>query len=611
MKNTLVIAAREFEEKRFVAYAAVAFAVLPFLLAVIPGISGKSPRDVIAMGALVFGTTFAIAVGVITGASFIGRDLSDGRMSFYFSRPVSALSIWFGKLTAAILMIVGTFGLILLPARLAAGNHWTRLVSTTTTWSVLYILVIAIALFLIAHVISTFVRSRSPLIAFDFAAAVICCVVIRLLIVPLIAGEASIIISKLSVALAITAALAIIFGGAWQLERGRTDRRRNHLALSQFLWGTMAVALLIAAAYVAWVVSVKSADLTGHVRATHSTSGPFALVIGSAKGREDYHAAFLINTENGTTTRVDPWAEWAVRYTRNGRSAVVPRRAGNVVDMLIYTRGKTDPVDTGLTTIGAGDYIVSDDGSRIATISRENILSVYDVAQKRSLASVRLPFAKYMHPFFVTPDVVRVYLTLPDLKIEELDVRARGLRETGFVASQSFVMIYPDPSAAHMLMRGGLHGQTLTLNDARTGASIKALATDTHLKAAQFLRDGRIAVVDGADSATMLHILAADGTPQRNIPLGAKQWTTIVGDDGTRIVLNDVDVASRRRVFEAVNMTTGVIEHREPIRDWITSIAFVTRPPIEPLREVLYVGDQERIVAWNPATGGKRMITGG
>ena len=32
-------------------------------------------------------------------------------MSFYFSRPVGSLSIWFGKLTAGILMIVGAFGI--------------------------------------------------------------------------------------------------------------------------------------------------------------------------------------------------------------------------------------------------------------------------------------------------------------------------------------------------------------------------------------------------------------------------------------------------------------------------------------------------------------------
>ena len=85
----------------------------------------------------------------------------------------------------------------------------------------------------------------------------------------------------------------------------------------------------------------------------------------------------------------------------------------------------------------------------------------------------------------------------------------------------------------------------------------------------------------------------------------------IIGDDGTRIVLNDVDAASGRRVYEAVNITSGIIEHREPIREWVSSGIFDTRPPIEPLREALYIGDGGHVIAWNPATGGTRMITGG
>jgi hypothetical protein len=562
------------------------------------------------MGALILGTTFAMAVGVISGTSFIGRDLSDGRMSFYFSRPAGSLSIWFGKLTAGILMIVGTFAFIILPARVAAGDHWTRLVSASTTYSVLYILVIAIALFLIAHVISTFARSRSPLIIIDFAAAVICGVAIRLLVLPLFAGEAFHLLRGLGIALGIAAVIAIVGGGAWQLERGRTDRRRNHLALSQFLWATMAVALLIAAAFVAWVVSAKPSDLTGRIQASHSASGPFAVIAGNARGRSDYRAAFLLNSEDGSTWRVDSWAPWAVRYTRDGRSAVVPRRGANAAEMLVYTRGKAEPVATGLT-MTEGEYVVSDDGGRIATISQLSLLSVYDVATRRSLASVRLPDSKFARASFITPDVVRVYLTVPEgMKIAELDVRSRGLRETGVIASPKFLLCYPDPSGAHMLVRQSRE-DSLTLNDARTGAAIRTLTTGTHLKTAHYLRDGRIAVVDGPDSATVLHILAADGTPQRDIPLGAKRATRIVGDDGTRLVLNDGEAASDRGIFEAVNITSGIVEHREPVRAWVSSGVFDTRPPIEPLREVFYVGDGGRIVSWNPATGAKRMITGG
>jgi ABC-type transport system involved in multi-copper enzyme maturation permease subunit len=610
MKKALVIAAREFEEKRFVAYAAVAFAILPFVLAAIPGINGKSPRDVLAMSSLIFGTTFAVALGVISGASFIGRDLSDGRMSFYFSRPVSSLSIWFGKLTAAILLIVGTFAFIIIPSRLAAGTAWKHIFNLEM-WDAAFLLGIALAVFLIAHVIGTFVRSRSPLIVFDFAAAVICGVVIRLLIVPLMAGQAFTLVRGLAIALGIATVIAIVGGVAWQLERGRTDRRRNHLALTQFLWGTMAIALLVAAAYVAWVVSVKPGDLTRNVHVTRSTSGPFAVITGTSEGRADYHAAFLLNSEDSSVTRIDPWAAWLTRYTRDGRSAVVPRRAGAGIfaDLVIYTRGRSGPADTGLT-VNDGGYVVSDDASRIATISFPT-LSVYDVAQKRSLASVRLPDAMYLYTFFVTNDIVRIFLNVRDgMKIVELDVRARGLHETGFIPSENAVGAYPDSAAAHMLLRS-IHGDTLTLNDARTGAPIKTLVSGTQLKTARYLRDGRIAVIDGPNSAAVLHILSAGGTTQHVIPLGAKQWTTLIGDDGARVVLTDVDTASGKRMLESINIDRGTIERREPIRDWVPSGVFDPRPPIEPLRDVFYAGDGGHILAWNPATGAKRTITGG
>ena len=606
MRNALAIAAREFEEKRFVAYAAVAFGILPFVLGVIPGISGKSPHDTIALSSLIFATGFAVALAVMTGASVIGRDLSDGRMSFYFSRPVASASIWFGKLTAGILLVVGCFGVIIAPAWLVTQQFWRSFWTLTLAESTRYGLMIALALFLIGHVISTFARSRSPWIAADFAAAVICGMAIRLLVKPLAAGLAFVLIRNLSIYLIIAIVVAIVGGGLWQLERGRTDRRRNHLALSQFLWATMAVALLIAAGYVTWVVSVKPGDLSIEPRATGSTSGPFAVITGKAKGRSDYHAAFLLNAEDGSAISIDPRAEWGVRYTRDGRSAVVPHAAGNFAEMLIYKRGRAEPLDTGLTAAG-GDYFVSDDGGRIATISHPNIVSVYDVAQKRSLASARLPDSKYVRAFFVTPDIVRFYLNVADgLKIVELDVLSRGLQETGFIAAPHFVYFYADPAAVHMLVKRSRE-DLLTLSDARTGAPIKTLASGTQLKTMRYLRDGRIAVVDGPDSAAVLHILAVDGTPQRDIPLGPTTWPIFIGDDGTRCVL--AVSSGKVRQLMAVDLNRGVIERRVGIVGWVPPGVFDVRPPIEPLREVFYGDGDHHIVAWNPATGAKRRIT--
>jgi ABC-type transport system involved in multi-copper enzyme maturation permease subunit len=613
MRHALAIAAREFEEKRFVAYAALAFAILPFVIGVIPGINGKSPNDTIAVSSLIFATGFAVALAVMTGASFVGRDLSDNRMSFYFSRPVASASIWFGKLTAGLLMVVGCFAVIIAPAWLATGSSWKRFSTVDLEKGSILILIIALALFLAAHVIGTFARSRSPWIAADFAAAVVCGVAIRFLVIPLAAGDASVLISELSVWLSIAVVVAIVGGGVWQLERGRTDRRRNHLALSQFLWSTMAVALLIAAGYVAWVVSVKPGDLSIDLRSTGSTSGPFAVITGKAPGRGDYHAGFLLNTDDGSLVRIPSLAVWSVLYTRNGRSAVVPRIEGNVTNVWIYRRGLKEPIDTGLTVEPRGleDFFVSDDGGRIATISWSNILSVYDVAQKRSLASVRLPEARYVfvHALFESPDVVRLYLhTEKAMKIAELDVRARGLRETGSIATSA--SIYPDASAAHMLVMPERGADVVTLNDARTGALITTLASRTQVKTARFLRDGRIAIVDGPDSATVLHILSAAGVPQRDIPLGPARSSIFVGDDGTRCVLT-VETAARVLQLIAVDLNRGVIERRVAIVGLVPSGTFDLRPPIEPLRDVFY-GDysdhKNHIVSWNPSTGAKRRI---
>jgi hypothetical protein len=217
----------------------------------------------------------------------------------------------------------------------------------------------------------------------------------------------------------------------------------------------------------------------------------------------------------------------------------------------------------------------------------------------------------YLRAFFVTNDVVRIFLNVREgMKIMELDMRARGLRETGFIPSGNAIRAYPDSPAAHMLMRP-IKVDMLTLNDARTGAPIKTLASGTQLKTAVYLRDGRIAFIDGTNAAAVLHILAADGTPQHNIALGAKQFTMFIGDDGTRVVLTDLDTTSGKRMLESVNIDRGVIERREPIHEWVPSGVFDPRPPIEPLRDVFYAGDGGHILAWNPATGGKRTITGG
>ena len=614
MKNALVIAAREFEEKRFVAYAAVAFAVLPFILGLIPMVNGKSPRDAIALASVLLATGFTIGLAVITGASFVGRDLSDGRMSFYFSRPVGSMSIWFGKLSAGILMIVGCFGLIIAPAWLATGEFWKSFWTATLGESTAFVLTIALSLFLIAHIISTFARSHSPLIAADFAAAVLCGVAIWFLVLPLGKGMAVTLIKWLLISLAVALAVAIIAGGAWQMERGRTDRRRNHLALSQFLWGTMAAALLIAAGYVAWVLSVKPADLTTRIYASQRAGSPFLVLGGQARNRGDYNAAYLIDVGDGSVRRIEPQGVGGVHFTRDGRSAVIPRAENRSADLVVYTRGVAEPAVTGLTISNFSKFFVSDDANRIATIVG-GILSIYDVPQKRSLASVRVPYEGRLdyQGYFLSPDLFRLYVHAQDgMSIYELDTRARGLRTTGAIETGGFVTFAIDPTASRMLVRRhGVDG--ITLNDARSGALIKMVVSGKNVQNFRFLRDGRMAIIEGPSSKRTLHIFSPDGILQRDIPLDDSDRMGFVGDDGTRLVLSTANRNNSPGTLMAINLDQGVVERREfRSRDWtMTNSFWDNRPPIQPLREVFYGDGAGHVVAWNPATGARRMITGG
>ena len=67
--------------------------IVPF----VPGVHTGERRTALAVASLIFATGFTAGLATILGSSIIGKELSDGRLSFYFSKPVSAGSIWFGN----------------------------------------------------------------------------------------------------------------------------------------------------------------------------------------------------------------------------------------------------------------------------------------------------------------------------------------------------------------------------------------------------------------------------------------------------------------------------------------------------------------------------------
>lgn len=612
MRHALVIARRELGEKRFVALAAAAFAVLPFLLATIPVIRARSGSgEVIAIGAGLLAIGFTVGLALVLGVSTIGRDLVEGRLSFYFSRPVGAASIWFGKVAAAVALIAGVFAIITVPARIAVAGAWRSSWGKNAPLLALTVLGVALALFFVAHTVGSFVRSRSAWIGLDFAALCLAVLAVVFILRPLFESGATGATQALLVAIGCGVAVALIGGGAWQLERGRTDRRRSHAALSQFLWAVVGVTLAIAGAFVAWMLAAKPGDLTS-VEAETQSSGPWVMLTGDARGRMDYHPAFVYNSETGAFSRF-PTRAGRQMFTRDGASILVGRFDRRTFTLEMFRRPVAADVEvpTGLTLYGSADFNANDDGSRIVSVENRGVVSVYDVAQKRSLVSARLPensghvFAMY----FVSPELVRLHATSRDgaqttLRIFDLDVAKRSLQQTGqFACDAKYINARGNADGSRLLVRDSANVYVL---DGRT-AALQQTIPASGLEGLTFLRDGGTAILEQAGGHSVLEIRDAAGTLLRTltVPL-ASAWSLRELSDGRFITLGQTE---RWETYIVDPASGKIVQHipAQPVSS--RSIGWSDYDPRrEPMELPKLFSDGKRLLRWDYAANKAEVL---
>jgi len=606
MKSTLVIARRELTEKRFVFVSAIAFALLTLIVPFLPGVHAGERRNALVIASLGWAVIFTMGLAAILGSTIIGRELSDGRLSFYFSKPVPANSIWFGKLIAALVLLGTCFAIIALPAIVAGSEEAVR------TWTnsprdaravVGIVLALAAAFFLLSHVIGTFVRSRSAWLVFDFIALAVCGTAVWLLARPLLLGFAIDLIRTLALILGLYTAVTIIAAGAWQVARGRTDRKRSHMELSRFLWMSLGCGLLVMAAFVAWVVSVSLTQVKPDF-VQQASNGSWAMIAGKTAHRNDYRAAFLYNVADGRSVRLSslqPW--WGTTFSADGKSAAwfVPSPGASELYVARLDVPMPTPTPTGITGVASFDAL-SDDGSRIATIERPGLLSVYDLETKTSLGSARLPDAPYWLGDFITPELVRIYGAVEKPRtayfdIFEYDVRKKTLQRTGEMPG--FPRLNHDGSLCVLYSRR----PALEIRDARSGALLTSVAPQQNgqLLTATFLRDGRIASVEDRKGSSLVRLLSPNGAEIRDTPLpgrASRYFITEAGSGLLAVVMREPNQAGFRTAVVDVNR--GVVTRIEP----------ALRAADRTFGPWLLCFTPHGLVSWNPATGEKRLVTG-
>lgn len=491
MKKALAVAGRELADRRMVVITAAVLAILPFAALLIPEIGRHGTGRVIATTAAATAAIYGFALAFVLGGSFVVRELTDKRMSFYFSKPLAGTTIWFGKLAGTLATIVLSLAIILIPSVAATGD---RLLAKPE--AVIWIAGAILFFFLLAHTSATMVRSRSPLLILDVTGVVLAGTAMYRIMHALHAGHAEMLQAVFLGSFGVLLPVILIAAGAWQVSRGRIDGRRNHRELSRFLWTAVAAMLVVAGAAVVWIVSVDPADLRGaQTRVDQPANGSWVRLSGRAKNRADYHAVFFVNVANGAHVRGDGWTIWSDGFfTPDGRVGGQLRRPEEKrnleLELLRFGERDVQVVPTKVEVEPAATLMSNDDATRLAVLAGDSI-RVQSLPNGDVLAAARLPVRpQHARYFFINPELVRIYAqVLEGTQIYELDVRAKKLTQTGAIPGRVFFNANAD--ASRLFVRN-IAGDAF-LADARTGAQLETLGP-AH---GAILQDGRVATVAG------------------------------------------------------------------------------------------------------------------
>ena len=496
MTGTLTVLCRELAERRVVLAAAAVAGLLALAAPLLPGVSAENAVDSRRAMAAVFAIAFAVGAAIAHGAAMVGRDLRERRLGFYFARPLSATSIWTGKLLAGVVLAVGAGGIALLPTALTEPDglaDWFQALGVAAVG----------ALFLVAaaHLVSVAIVSRSRLLALDLVA------------LPLLAGAAALLLRRLAAtgvfnlllwaaAALATATLLVVLAAGWaQVAHGRCDPIRGHRVQATVLWGGLAAALLLLGAATAFLVTVGPGSLRSVETVTCGRQGTWVGVQGPAAWRGGYRPAFLLDPATGRSLRLPDtgWRGMTLTLADDGSRAAWLEPVGSLdpLSWVVTTADLSAPLPTPIPTtlVVAGPWpatpLLSPDGRHLVLADSWALrVAVYRLGEERLVATLPLPANATPRLGFVTPERLRVELWRdldggPGHGRGELTVGAITLPDGRFETTSSTELrlaqpLYRplDPAGRRMALVHLEEGRwRLAWHDAWTGAPLATLAS--------------------------------------------------------------------------------------------------------------------------------------
>lgn len=648
MKRFAAVALREIAERRFVLVAAAAAAVIPFLVPLLPGVPGDQGTTARSITALILSSALGLGGSLLVGASVVGRELAEKRLSFHFSRPLSAPVIWGGKVAGGLTLVLAAELLVYVPTSLASGVFPGLADMSVDTGVVWAILLSAVPLFFFAWLGSVALRSRSPWLVVDlfllFAIPAAGFLVTRRFLryggwVDARAAAATGTAVLLGIFLAATFAQAVV---------GRTDARRGHGAQSLTLWGLLLAALAAGALWAERTIDPGVERLARASATPAGSGGDWVFVDGSARRDGGGSTTYLLNLKTRQSVLVP--LTWTATVSADGsRAAYVsgsPFSSREIaLDALDLATGESVSLDLPEWPDGVD---LTSDGRRLAVVS-QGICRVLELPSLKLLASARVPSATWSYePHFVSPDLVRLHprrswktirdkstslpLPLEDPVVAELQVARKSIRtvvrypvtaipvppRTGKgVDSGPVYHLVASPDLSRVLLMGFGSAHTARLLDAASGRVLASFdgSEGTGHTMGVFLADGRVVVAEAAPEGRRLTLLSPDGAHLAGIALPAGTVRIRFGFEPARGLLGlglARNELAERLDGSLADLESGLLRPLGCVplpRSFWSDNANVP-PPGSPATRLAW-DESWRLVLYDPETGAQTPLTRG
>jgi hypothetical protein len=525
MSKLLAVAARELRERWILFPGALASGCFPLVLPAF-GVSRDAMPAVGLVGAVLLGA----AAGIIMGASMLARDAANGRLGFLFARPVSWPAIWGGKWLAALLLVVASGVLALIPWMTVYppethGGSWLRAIRDGDAPGSVFILTAIVLAVGLANLGATVFRSRSPWAALDLLLLLATLWATRRYVAPLwLYGVFGLGAEDWFAALALAPlAVGLLVGSAVQVAVGRTDIRRAHVAVSLAFWSVIGLTLVGTAGYWTWVRAAGPADIDVHA-VTRDPAGLWVYVEGPRRHRGGWYPhGLLIDTRNGRyAARPDPrWDRSPVPlgllFSADGRVAALPQSDGRGAALALFDLTGDRPTHTDVALESSppptrSTAFALSPSATCVFVAHESGASLFALPSGRRVATTTI--APGWQPAvlrFLRESEARAWLVPATQGRARTEMRVVDLGTDGQARAATFPIakaldpvvatwrgVVPDAAGRRIVTHdGGLH-----LRDGATGELLATLAEGREgegRSSAFFLADGRIVVAGGAD----------------------------------------------------------------------------------------------------------------